>query len=305
MGRLPYTNFHDMNLDWVLKQIKTAYTRDNPPPYPVKSVNGQTGNVTVTGDVIPIAPNNPNMVTDVLREKQDAPASPGTPGQVLGLGPNQTPVWINQGGGGGGSVNDVKIDQSSIVDQAGVAVIPIAGSNTLGVVMGGGNGVSINASGKVDTISATQQQISLGVDSYKPLTPAMENYAVFYGLARLAGYTQFSSLTYPVYTDGAIDKILSLLGVYNRILSPTGNTHTLLPCPFSYAFGEKAELNITVTANSEYHFSFSCPVGTPTVLTMTGVTATSGDVILEAGGYYEVNVWNGVALYRKVEVTGG
>ena len=121
----------------------------------------------------------------------------------------------------------------------------------------------------------------------------------------MAGYTQFSSLQYQVYTDDAIDKILSILGIYNRILSPTGNTHTLLPCPFSYAFGEKAELNITVTATSEYHFSFSCPAGTPTVLSMTGATATSGDVVLEAGGYYEINVWNGVALYRKLEVTGG
>lgn len=99
MARLPYSNFHDMNLDWVLKQIKTAYTRDNPPPYPVKSVNGMTGNVTVTGDVIPIAPNNSDKVSDVLREKQDAPASPGTPGQVLGLNANQTPVWIDQTGG--------------------------------------------------------------------------------------------------------------------------------------------------------------------------------------------------------------
>lgn len=99
MGRLPYSNFHDMNLDWVLKQIKTAYTADNPPPYPVKSVNGMTGNVTVTGDVIPIAPNNSDKVSDVLREKQDAPASPGNPGQVLGLNANQTPVWIDQTGG--------------------------------------------------------------------------------------------------------------------------------------------------------------------------------------------------------------
>ena len=99
MARLPYTNFHDLNLDWVLKVIKKAFTPDNPPPYPVKSVNGMTGDVTVTGDVIPLAPNNPKKVTDAIREKQDAPASPGTPGQVLGLGPNQTPVWLNQSGG--------------------------------------------------------------------------------------------------------------------------------------------------------------------------------------------------------------
>lgn len=267
MARLPYTNFHDLNLDWFIKEFK--------------------------------------KIIVALTKKQDAPASPGVPGQVLGLDQNQTPVWINQSGGGGGSVNDVKIDQSSIVDPDGVAVIPIANANTLGVVKGGGNGVSINSAGKIDTITANQQQIAAGSDPFKSLTPAMQNYSVFYGLARMVGYTQFSSLQYQVYTDDAIDKILSMLGVYNRILSPTGNTHTLLPCPFSYAFGEKAELNITVTATSEYHFSFSCPVGTPTVLTMTGATATAGDVVLEAGGYYEVNVWNGVALYRKLEVTGG
>ena len=304
MARLPYTNFHDLNLDFVLKVIKKAFTPDNPPPYPVKSVNGLTGDVNVTGDIIPLAPNNPEMVTDALRDKQDAPASPGTPGQVLGLDANQTPVWLTTQGGGG-DVTDVKIDQSSIVDQDGVATIPIADSNTLGVVKILNRGVNIDSTGGIGISTASSLQIQNAQGPYNPIVPSMQSRSVFYGLAQVAGFIGFAGLTYGTYTDQAIDKILTLLGVYNRILSPAGNTHTLLPCPFSYAFGEKAELNITVTANSEYHFSFSCPVGTPTVLTMTGATATSGDVILEAGGYYEVNVWNGVALYRKVEVTGG
>ena len=303
MARLPYTNFHDLNLDFVLKVIKKAFTPDNPPPYPVKSVNGLTGDVIVTGDVIPLAPNNPEMVTDALREKQDAPASPGSPGQVLGLDANQTPVWLDQTG-----VTDVKIDQSSIVDQdTGVAVIPIASSSDLGVIKTlAGRGIRVDPStGVIFIYRASDADIKSGSSTYAPLTPSNQEYAVFYGLASAAGLSTASSLTMGTYTNEAIDKILTMLGVYNRILSPAGNTHTLLPCPFSYAFGEKAELNITVTANSEYHFSFSCPVGTPTVLTMTGVTDTSGDVILEAGGYYEINVWNGVALYRKIEVTGG
>lgn len=304
MARLPYTNFHDLNLDFVLKVIKKAFTPDNPPPYPVKSVNGMTGNVTVTGDVIPIAPNNPDMVTDVLREKQDAPASPGNPGQVLGLDANQTPVWLTPQGGGG-DVTDVKIDQSSIVDQDGVATIPKASSSTLGVVKIPNRGVNIDSTGGIGISTASSIQIQNAQGTFNPIVPSSQSRATFYGLAQASGFIGFGGLTYGTYSDSAIDKILTLLGVYNRILSPAGNTHTLLPCPFSYAFGEKAELNITVTANSEYHFSFSCPAGTPTVLTMTGATATSGDVILEAGGYYEINIWNGVALYRKVEVTGG
>ena len=35
--------------------------------------------------------------------KQDAPATPGTAGQVLGLDGNLSPVWVNQSGGGGGT----------------------------------------------------------------------------------------------------------------------------------------------------------------------------------------------------------
>ena len=175
MPRLPYTNFHDLNLNWFLKEFK--------------------------------------KIIESVSKKQDAPAQPGTAGQVLGLDQNQTPVWLTPQGGGGGSVDDVKIDQSSIVGPDGIAVIPIANANTLGVVKGGGNGVSINSAGKIDTITANQQQIAAGSDPFKSLTPAMQNYSVFYGLARMAGYTQFSSLQYQIYTDEAIDKILSLLGV--------------------------------------------------------------------------------------------
>ena len=55
---LPYTNLHEINLDWIIEQVKraqeitdTAYSPENPPPYPVRSVNGQTGDVTI---IIPV-----------------------------------------------------------------------------------------------------------------------------------------------------------------------------------------------------------------------------------------------------------
>lgn len=55
---LPYTNLHEINLDWIIEEVKRAqeivdnvYTPENPPPYPVRSVNGQTGEVTI---VIPV-----------------------------------------------------------------------------------------------------------------------------------------------------------------------------------------------------------------------------------------------------------
>lgn len=42
----PYTNFHDLNLDWIIQKIMESYSPDNPPPVGlVLSVNGETGAV--------------------------------------------------------------------------------------------------------------------------------------------------------------------------------------------------------------------------------------------------------------------
>lgn len=48
----PYTNLHDLNLDWILQEVKKlkeagGYSPENPPPYPVTSVNGKTGAVVL------------------------------------------------------------------------------------------------------------------------------------------------------------------------------------------------------------------------------------------------------------------
>lgn len=44
----PYVNFHDLNLDWLIEKIMSAYSPDNPPPVGmVISVNGETGAVVL------------------------------------------------------------------------------------------------------------------------------------------------------------------------------------------------------------------------------------------------------------------
>ena len=43
----PYTNFHDLNLDWIIKKIQECYSPDNPPESMVISVNGESGIVTL------------------------------------------------------------------------------------------------------------------------------------------------------------------------------------------------------------------------------------------------------------------
>ena len=114
MARMPYTNFHDINLDWLIKRVMPAYTPDNPPPYPVKSVNGKTGVVQLTGGDIPFSEDFQqatvldfcdfaleqleNLNTD-MASKQDAPVLAGSPGDVLSLDADQNPVWSNPAGG--------------------------------------------------------------------------------------------------------------------------------------------------------------------------------------------------------------
>ena len=82
----------------------------------------------------------------------------------------------------------------------------------------------------------------------------------------------------------------------------SGSTFTLDPCPVTYSFGEKAELAVTVTALSQFHFMFSCPSSAATVLTINGETMRCGDT-LAAGKTYEVDIWAGITRVCEVDGT--
>lgn len=107
-----------------------------------------------------------------------------------------------------------------------------------------------------------------------------------------------------VYVSGDVAYVvdISTAGQVTVVTPASGTTFTLAPCPITYNFGEKAELTVTVSATSQYHFMFSCPSGAATVLTMNGITGTSGDT-LAAGKTYEVDIWAGIAFIKEIEVT--
>ena len=94
--KTPYTNFHDLNLDWIIKRIKNIYNDENPPPYPVKSVNGQTGNVHLTGDDIPVSPNDITPISTELADKYTKPAN-GIPASDLAPGVLSSVIDDNAG----------------------------------------------------------------------------------------------------------------------------------------------------------------------------------------------------------------
>ena len=43
--KFPFTNLHEINLDWIIEEIKNCYSPENPPEMAVLSVNGETGDV--------------------------------------------------------------------------------------------------------------------------------------------------------------------------------------------------------------------------------------------------------------------
>ena len=115
--RTPYTNFHNLNLDWVIKKIKTVFSPDNPPPYPVISVNEMQGAVKVTAQNIPYVQGQPEMIwdevnkryikpqtgipgTDLAESYLKEPATPGTIGQVLTSDGQGNQSWETPSAGG-------------------------------------------------------------------------------------------------------------------------------------------------------------------------------------------------------------
>ena len=129
--KMPYTNFHDLNLDWIIKRIQNVYNDENPPPYPVRTVNGQVGNVHLTGDDIPVSPNDNTEISTALASKYVKPAG-GIPKSDLSSA-LQTEInskYVKPAGGipksdlSAGVQSDLnaiadKLDKPSVAGQAG------------------------------------------------------------------------------------------------------------------------------------------------------------------------------------------
>ena len=58
--KYPYTNLHEINLDWIIEQL-------NNPDGPVRSVNGKSGIVTLTGEDLARSTSNPETVAAALQ----------------------------------------------------------------------------------------------------------------------------------------------------------------------------------------------------------------------------------------------
>lgn len=69
--QFPYTNFHDLNLDWIIEKVKAAYSPDNPPDFAVLSVNGETGAVILYKDAQVHFPDVEEGTWNIFRKSDD------------------------------------------------------------------------------------------------------------------------------------------------------------------------------------------------------------------------------------------
>ena len=123
-------------------------------------------------------------------------------------------------------VKDVQINGTSIVSN-GAANIPIASDNDFGVVrITQSNGVSVNANGFLKIEGASlNNETKQGSNTLKPITPFVQHWSTFYGLAKAAGDTTMTSSSNSVgtYTIEAKTAIQTMLGIPDEIAAALAN----------------------------------------------------------------------------------
>lgn len=270
----------------------------------VTSVNTQTGAVVLdAGDIgydnsetysSGSVGSEISSVKSAIQNKLDAPATPGTNGQVLTSDGQGGQSWQTPSGG---DVTDVQMDSTSIVTD-GVANIPVAAQNKLGVVKTNRiYGIDIS-NGVLNVTLANDAAIKDATASYGFTGVNNQHKAVFYGLSKAAGAdlkNEFVTVgTYPEAAKSAISEML------NGAVSVIGTTPTIAAkAGVRYVCGEVSTLTITVPASGIVDVIFQSG-STPTVLTVTPPTGMTmmwagnfDPASLEADTTYEINIADG------------
>lgn len=200
-------------------------------------------------------------------------------------------------------VQDVQVNGASILDN-GVANVPMASHDNAGVIKiyrNGTYGLSVNDAGFLKVASASTQQIKSGSSSAIPLSPSTQEYAVYYGLSKLAGEDlKNDTITVGQYPEKSKSAIHTML---NGSVSVTGTTPTITALPgIRYVCGEVATLTVNLPASGIVDIVFESG-STATVLTITPPTGQTvkwangfDPTALDANTIYEINVADGLGV---------
>ena len=198
------------------------------------------------------------------------------------------------------NVDDVQINGTSIVNN-GVANVPIFSNKNYGVVIvDTAYGITKSTNGKLQTYAAPQGQIKDGTTYYRPIVPANQHAAVFYGLAKASGHDEKdSTLSVGQYTDEAKTAIKQMLGVHDAydsfIVDVEGTDPTITGQPsYRYNCGEVLSLTVTPPETGTIDFRFTSG-SSPTVLTLPStVKMPEWWVEVEANTIYEMCITDGI-----------
>lgn len=225
--------------------------------------------------------------------------SGGTDGQMLVKdgATDYSAKWANQPSV---PVQDVQVNGVSVLNQ-GVANVPVAANNKLGVIKLGDGFSTDNStlSTKVDFASA--DNVKAGASQKKAISPYQQHRSTFYGLAKAAGADMASSAN-PVgtYTDAAKSAISTM---FNAPETVSGTTPIITALSgIQYVCGEVATLDITLPASGCVDVVFQSG-STATVLTVTPPTGVTvkwmngfDPTALEANAMYEINIKDGLGV---------
>ena len=193
-------------------------------------------------------------------------------------------------------VTDVQVNGTSVLSN-GVANVPISAEQTYGVMKTNGTyGVYVNASGFLQTSSASTTVVKAGTDTYRTIKPSNQHEATFYGLAKAAGDTTqaSSSNSVGVYTETAQSKIHEML---DAPVTVSGTDPVITgKAGIRYICGTVDTLTITPPASGIVDVVFTSGT-TPTVLSVPNTVKWPdwfSPSSLEASATYEINILDGI-----------
>lgn len=189
----------------------------------------------------------------------------------------------------------MQVNGTSVLDAQGVANVPIATANILGVSKPGSS-INISQSGALEFRAVGASEVKAGTTYLRALTPERQHASAFYGLAKAAGDTTQSASNNAVgnYTESAKSAINEML---NGSITISGTTPTIVAkSGIRYVCGEVTSLNFTPSAAGICDVVFTSG-STVTVLTVPNTIkwpAWFDPTALEANVTYELNIMDGV-----------
>ena len=192
-------------------------------------------------------------------------------------------------------VQDVQVNGTSILNN-GVANVPVATENTLGVIK---TSTWFFMNNGVMTMRAPSEAQQKAGNADRIVPVSTQHKSVFWGLAKAAGDSTQSASSNAVgtYTESAKSAIAQMLG---GSVSVSGTTPSITALPgVRYVCGEVSTIDITTPESGVVDIVFTSG-STPAVLTVTPPTGMTmkwangfDPTALEANTTYEINIMDG------------